>query len=67
MNMKASHLSELVSNLKPCPFCGGQAALEPANKIHWRVRCKDFHCGGTHLVQSEADKACEVWNKRGSS
>jgi hypothetical protein len=62
--MKASHLSELVNKLKPCAFCGGQAALEPANKVHWRVRCKSDTCGATNWVQFEPERAAEVWNKR---
>jgi hypothetical protein len=43
---------------------GGQAALEPANKVHWIVRCKSDTCGAKNWVQFEPERAAEVWNKR---
>lgn len=64
IDMKASELSKLSSELKECPFCGCKASLESVNQNHWRVRCKSDHCGGTNWVQFEPDKACEVWNNR---
>ena len=62
--MKAAELNELSNSLKPCPFCGDKARLEPFNTVHWRVRCRNFHCGGTNYVQMEAEEAVEKWNKR---
>lgn len=62
--MKASELTEISTKLKNCPFCGEKAELQPANKIHWRVRCKNDRCGGTNWVQTEAYEAYETWNKR---
>ncbi len=64
--MKAAHLSGLQSSLLPCPFCTGPAKLEPMpNAVNWwRVRCRDYHCGGTTwALNGEAD-AVAAWNRR---
>lgn len=56
--------------LKPCPFCGGEAVLEidhdtiqPDAPIDWkRVRCNNCNIRTTWR-KSEAD-AIEAWNRR---
>ena len=64
--MKAHELSELARSAKPCPFCGGRARLEPMpNASHWwRVRCTDFHCGGTTWAMQGPELAAAAWNRR---
>ena len=53
------------TELKPCPFCGGEAELQPEGLTacgYW-VKCSE--CG---IEQSEtcefAEDAIEVWNRR---
>ncbi len=55
--------------LKPCPFCGGEAAYkELSGGSHIMVKCAE--CGiGTeafrnHIYYCAADKVAEVWNRR---
>lgn len=52
--------------MKPCPFCEGSAKLEPMpNALHWwRVRCGDFHCGGTTWAMQGPELAVAAWNRR---
>lgn len=56
--------------LKPCPFCGGEAKLISYHASMWIdnptdsfVKCKD--CGATtiHYFPTE-EKAIEAWNRR---
>lgn len=60
-----------MSELKPCPFCGGEAKLvhsEPGreDRIWCIVRCKDWNCTGHHLnVWYATDEdAADRWNTR---
>lgn len=65
--MKATHLNQLQDGIQPCPFCTNQAKLEPmpgTNKNWWRVRCADFHCGGTTWAMPSPDEATAAWNRR---
>lgn len=49
------------TKLKPCPFCGGEAAVV-INVIGYRwVRCK---CGVTGPSCKRAKDAAEFWNRR---
>lgn len=52
--------------LKPCPFCGGEAAIyEPITTRFWFVRCSNGDtcstCGPDRGTRSEA---IEAWNTR---
>lgn len=60
-------------NLKPCPFCGGEARLKKHQKMNntWYVQCRD--CGIRTLNYTQAafecwsvsrDEAIAHWNKR---
>lgn len=60
-----------MNELKPCPFCGGEAKLvysEPGHedRIWCIVRCKDWNCPGEHLNEWYAtdDDAIGKWNTR---
>ena len=62
-----------MSELKRCPFCGGEARLQkPYRKRGWYVICKNTNCGCRtpfyqHLYTSEDDLqtiATMVWNNR---
>lgn len=55
--------------LKPCPFCGGKAAvvyvkkLFPSKFLGFRVMCNK--CGkSTTAAYATKGKAAKVWNKR---
>jgi len=53
--------------VKPCPFCGGPAKLEPmpdTNNNWWRVRCADYACGGTTYPRGDEESATAAWNRR---
>ena len=45
-------------DLKPCPFCGGEAIILVP---HW-VRCQVCGCGTT--VFGNDEEAVEMWNTR---
>lgn len=53
--------------LKPCPFCGGEAELEKRGMFEMTVfdvkcmDCRAIGCGG-----NTAEKAVAAWNKRAS-
>ena len=50
-------------DLKPCPFCGGEASKIHASGLFERVYCKDCFAqtGGLHSDRAMAKKA---WNTR---
>ena len=54
--------------LKPCPFCGGKAAMErmDVSDCKYRVRCSNVKCKivlRTRWLKS-AEEAAEDWNRR---
>lgn len=51
------------SELLPCPFCGGEAEINGANKYGWSVWCKKCHSNNNwgHAMEQEA---IEAWNTR---
>ncbi len=54
-----------MTDLKPCPFCGGKAVVEPEGFIvcgYW-VKCSK--CGIEQNTPYEmADEAIAAWNRR---
>ena len=54
--------------LKPCPFCGGEARLFVDDGV--RVLCNKCHASSEILVDSEyyktsaVEKVIEAWNRR---
>lgn len=48
-----------MTELKPCPFCGGKAALSKHPTIKNLVTCADVHCGGYAVEMVPAE-----WNTR---
>ena len=54
------------TELKPCPFCGGEAEIDVSPHGHSVVSCKDVWCRGhadcwTH---DNIKEAVEAWNRR---
>ena len=59
-----------MTELKPCPFCGGTAIVTavPHNygedlKVGWLVFCLPNGCCKTYLHRT-AEEATAVWNRR---
>lgn len=58
--------------LKPCPFCGGEAKLSGAYTIQgvqaWAVYCgktpSDFFCGAQITSIASEKTAIAAWNRR---
>ena len=50
-----------MTDLKPCPFCGGKANLKDY-QIEFRVMCPE--CGGRANLCITAKEAAEAWNMR---
>lgn len=62
-----------MTDLKPCPFCGGEAYYSYIGDGIWKVRC--FYCGAevvkrmylkydTDGMKKARDEVIEKWNKR---
>lgn len=51
----------MAEELKPCPFCGGEAELRSANFYHWG-ECKQCDATGCDTVSPAT--ACTAWNTR---
>lgn len=61
-----------MADLKPCPFCGGQAELrasQSGDKIYIVATCLDWDCLGHQMNSREepAAKARERWNRRAAA
>ena len=59
------------TEIKPCPFCGGEAELTHGTLFDGEARwfdviCKNTRCRGFSLVCNNhtEDEAIEAWNKR---
>jgi hypothetical protein len=48
--------------LKPCPFCGGEAELDYSGRLGWHVKCKS--CADLLGGFDYPDVAVEHWNAR---
>lgn len=52
----------IVEELKPCPFCGGEARINQyLDSLFW-VRC--FECGAEIQAFSTEEEAAKLWNTR---
>ena len=50
--------------LKPCPFCGGEAVINPVFDLHvYFVHCKNCDCAIGRFYRDKCD-AIEAWNRR---
>ena len=52
------------AELKPCPFCGGKAAVVESSPVYlaYRVRCK--RCGAETGMYTTAIQAVRCWTDR---
>ena len=48
--------------LKPCPFCGGEARLIHLNDVNKYVECVD--CNAESALYDRRIQAIEAWNNR---
>lgn len=64
-------------DLKPCPFCGGEALLMLKDNFCWHVTCNScsastekyiprdvFPWEAYNAIQDTVNKAVEAWNRR---
>lgn len=53
-----------MSNLKPCPFCGGTDIRQHFDyPIHiWSIKCRN--CGGKMQRYGSQQQAVTAWNRR---
>ena len=59
-----------MKELKPCPFCGGEAFYTYLGENEWAVRCFDCEAevkawqGFSCDMKEGREKAIEKWNRR---
>ena len=67
-NMPAAEASPITGELKPCPFCGGEAVL--INTRAFGESCKSVMCIKCRATVSnfagdmQEERATEAWNRR---
>lgn len=49
--------------LKPCPFCGGEAEITKWHEGYF-VECREQSCGGTIGAYKTEEETIEAWNTR---
>jgi len=59
----------MAKELKPCPFCGGEARIENQYVHKWVVGCESFGCICMWLwsytpLFSSREEAVKAWNTR---
>lgn len=56
-----------MAELKPCPFCNGEAEMRNPwmSSANFYVEC--YECGCTTAIFDTPEKAAEAWNKRADS
>lgn len=53
-----------MSDLKPCPFCGGKASVSETTSM-WMVECDNAECGSNpDVLRPFKYAAIEAWNRR---
>lgn len=55
----------MIKELKPCPFCGGEAGLKNAHNGFTVVVCETCGCRTRGHTASEMQNAVDDWNSRG--
>ena len=54
-----------MTGLKPCPFCGWEAAIRKRfGRYRYRVVCSNYECGVSTRTYKNAFDAFRVWNRR---
>ena len=53
-----------MKELKPCPFCGGEAEIEMDENWYWNYYVFCQECKITTDYYETADEAIEAWNRR---
>lgn len=53
-----------MTELKPCPFCGGENLNIRHGKYMWWVECLNGDCGANGGTKVHKKKAIEAWNRR---
>lgn len=61
--------SDKESELKPCPFCGGEPEIRQTGRLKMRIRCKSCLMGIENRVLKFSlewleGKLIEAWNRR---
>lgn len=59
--MEGEGMSE---ELKPCPFCGGEALFETYGGTACAVVCQTCHCGTATARLYDGMEAVKAWNRR---
>ena len=52
------------TELKPCPFCGGEAKLEKADMGCWKIKCTKCPCDFGRYWYLRKRDAKKAWNRR---
>ena len=57
-----------MSELKPCPFCGGEAAIREIKTSSYapvlRIECETCHCSTGNFYVNAQEHAIKAWNRR---
>ena len=53
-----------MSELKPCPFCGGEARFETYGDAYCAVVCQSCNCGTNTMSFDDGMRAVAAWNRR---
>lgn len=56
---------KVTNELKPCPFCGGEAEFVLEGFVVGRVRC--IFCRISQVILQPKNEAIKSWNKRNES
>ena len=56
-----------MAELKPCPFCGGEAKIAETEIGGFELRCKDCPCDFGRFWFPTEIEAVEAWNRRTSN
>lgn len=54
----------MASDLKPCPFCGGEARFETYGGTACAVVCQTCGCGTPTMRLDDGMIAADLWNRR---